>query len=89
MNEDAAPYGRSSEMSKQKPKKWDVYGVVLGTKYLGVFEAFSKEEAIEKALKSGEFYVSLCHQCSKEISDPEIQSADAEEVTSEKEEENQ
>jgi hypothetical protein len=64
---------------KLKVKKWRVYGAVFGTKYLGVFEAQTKEEAIEKALKSGEAHVSLCHQCAGEMSDPEIQSADAEE----------
>lgn len=58
--------------------KFRVSGTVVGSKYLGVFEAKTKEEAEEKALSSPEASVSLCHQCSSECEDPEIQEAHAE-----------
>lgn len=52
--------------------KYRAYGVVVGTKYLGEFEAKNKKEAERKALESDECYVSICHQCSGEIDEPEI-----------------
>ncbi|XUM19802.1 hypothetical protein ACRAVF_19240 [Bradyrhizobium oligotrophicum S58] len=57
--------------------KFCVYGSIVGTKYLGVFEAATKEEAEEKALHDAEG-PSLCHQCSDECEDPEIESVTAE-----------
>jgi hypothetical protein len=62
----------------KKKKTFSVYGVVTGSKYLGRFEANTKEEAIK--LASGEASVSLCHQCSDECEDPEIHEIVAEEV---------
>lgn len=53
-------------------KKWSVTGVVVGSKYLGVFEAETKEEAEQMALESEKAYCSLCHQCTDECEDPEI-----------------
>ena len=50
--------------------KYHVYGTVVGSKYLGEFEAASEEEAIEKA--SNEAYVSFCHQCSQECENAEV-----------------
>ncbi len=58
--------------------RYRVCGVVTGSKYLGEFEADSEAEAIEIALNSEESHVSLCHQCSSECEDPEIQEAFAE-----------
>lgn len=51
--------------------KWNVYGYVQGSKYLGEIEADTKEEAEKKA---GEIdtWISLCHQCASEIDDPQI-----------------
>ena len=57
--------------------KYRVCGHVSAGKYLGVFEADSKDEAIEKALNSEEACVSLCHHCSGEAEDPEIHEATA------------
>jgi hypothetical protein len=57
--------------------KFRVYGVVTGSKYLGKYEADSKEAAIAMALD--DCCVSLCHQCSRECEDPEIIKAVAEE----------
>ena len=59
-------------------RKFRVYGTVVGSKYLGIFEAESKEEAEEKALDTSS--VSLCHQCSEECEDPEISKTHAEEI---------
>jgi hypothetical protein len=57
---------------KRKEFVWDVYGAVVGSKYLGVFTAATSEEAVQKALRSEEASISLCHECSREISDPMI-----------------
>lgn len=58
--------------------RYRVRGTVIGTKYLGEFEANSEEEAVELALNSEEACVSLCHQCSGDCEDPEIHEANAE-----------
>lgn len=50
--------------------KYSVYGKVVATKYIGEFEADSEDEAIKMA--EDEAYVSVCHQCSSEVEDPEI-----------------
>ena len=63
-------------------KKFNVYGIVTGTKYLGQVEAETEEEAKEKAEGVGsylELHISLCHQCSREINDPEIHEVNVEE----------
>jgi len=59
-------------------KKWDVYGKVVGSKYLGVFEAETEAEAIELALESDAAHVSMCHQCSDHCESPEIDGGTAE-----------
>jgi hypothetical protein len=51
--------------------KWSVYGRVIGSKYLGTYEADSKEEAEDKAMEA-KGSVSLCHHCSSECEDPEV-----------------
>lgn len=61
--------------------KWRAYGKVAGTKYLGEVEADAEEQAIEKAEALGSCCVSLCHQCSDQCEDPEI-----DEITVEREE---
>lgn len=63
--------------SKKKNAVFDVYASVVGSKYLGKFEARSEEEAVQKALKSAAASISLCHQCADEVSDPEIDKATA------------
>lgn len=60
-------------------KKWTVTGVVTGSKYLGTFMAETAEEVVEMALESDAASCSVCHQCSNEVEDPEIQSAVASE----------
>lgn len=61
-------------------KKWQAYGVISGTKYLGEVEAETEEEAKEKAFALDAAWVSLCYQCSSQCSDPEIQDIELEEV---------
>ena len=58
--------------------KFRVYGVVTGGKYLGVVEADSAEEAVEKAGELDECCVSLCHQCASECDGAEISDLSAE-----------
>lgn len=65
--------------------KYLIYGKVVGTKYLGEVEADSEEEAIEKGWELDEACVCLCHQCSSECSDPEVDDIIAEEVEDDEE----
>lgn len=62
-------------------KKWRVSGTVVGSAYLGEFEAETKEEAEEMALNSDAASISFCWQCSDQCEDPEVQSVHADEVT--------
>lgn len=64
----------------KKLKRYMVTASVVGSKFIGYFEAESADAAIEQAGKSGRCGVSLCHECSSEISDPEIDELFAEEV---------
>jgi hypothetical protein len=60
--------------------KFSVYATVTGSKYLGDFEADTKEAAIEQAEASGAAWVSLCHQCDSECEDPQAHDLIAEEA---------
>lgn len=60
--------------------KWHVHGTIVGTKYLGIFEADTKEEAEDMAMESEASGVSLCHECSTECEDPQIDSVEASEA---------
>jgi hypothetical protein len=51
--------------------KWSVYGAIYATKFLGTFEAETAEQAEQIAMEQNGG-VSICHQCSGEISDPDI-----------------
>lgn len=51
--------------------KYSVYAKVVGSKYIGDFEAENPEAAIEAAEEAGATWVSLCHQCNSECEDPE------------------
>lgn len=52
--------------------KWECYAAVVGTKYLGQVDAETEEEAKEKALELDTCFVSVCHQCSSEVGDIDI-----------------
>lgn len=56
--------------------KWAAYGRVVGNKYLGTVDADTEEEAREKAFKLDACSISVCHQCSDQIEDPEISEVD-------------
>ena len=60
--------------------KFNVYATVTGGKYIGEFEAETKEKAIEMAQESDNASVSLCHQCSPECEDPECTEFHADQV---------
>lgn len=60
----------------RKMKRWHVYGHVTGTKYLGEVLAATAEEAKDIALRKA--YVSLCHHCSNQCGDPQIEEATVE-----------
>jgi hypothetical protein len=57
--------------------KYSVNAAVVGSKHLGVYEAKNEDEAIEKAMKENGS-VGMCHQCSSECEDPEINDVTAE-----------
>ena len=50
--------------------KFHVSGTVVGSTYIGEFEADTEREAVEKAAQ--EAHVSLCHQCCKNCENIEI-----------------
>lgn len=58
--------------------KFHVHGSVKASKYIGEYEAKTKEEAEEMAWKDA--YVSVCNQCSSQVEDPEIDELIVEEV---------
>lgn len=60
--------------------KYAVIGTVVGAKYLGDFEADTPEEAVEKAVEAAGGPVSLCHACSSECEDGEVQDGVADEI---------
>ncbi len=49
--------------------KYKIYGNYVFSKYLGEFEANTKEEAIEKALYDAEDSIELCASCSNQFED--------------------
>ncbi len=51
--------------------KFSVNATVIGSKHIGVFEADTAEKAIEIAQEQA--WVSVCHQCSHEINDPQLE----------------
>ena len=63
----------------QKLKKWRGNGRVVGGKYLGIVEAYTEAEAIEKF--EAEAFVRLCNQCADECEDPEVDNITVEEDT--------
>lgn len=52
--------------------KYRVYASIVGSKYLGEFEASSADEAVQRAAESDAGSISFCHQCSSECEDPEV-----------------
>lgn len=58
--------------------KFRVHGRVIGSVYMGEYEADTPEEAKQKA--DDAFSVSLCHQCSSSCEDPVAEAVEAEEV---------
>lgn len=51
--------------------KFRVSATVVGSKYIGEFEAETAEEAEVMAWQSGNAHVSMCHECTDECEDPE------------------
>lgn len=57
-----------------------IVGAVSASKYLGTYEATNAEEAIAKMLEAETYSVSVCHQCSGDVEDPEIHTVYVENV---------
>jgi hypothetical protein len=58
--------------------KYRVYGKVVGTKYLGMFEAENERDAIEKGFESDDVSITLCHSCEDQVDGLEVEDAHAE-----------
>ena len=63
---------------------YNVYGSIVGTKYLGQVEAESDAEALKKATsfeaqKKLQAGISLCHECNRDIGNLEIDDITVEE----------
>jgi hypothetical protein len=52
--------------------RWHAHAAVAGSKYLGVVEADTQEEAERKAWELDSACVNLCHHCSDECEDGEV-----------------
>ena len=52
-------------------KKWSVSASVVGTKWIGDYDAETGEEAIKMAYNDA--HVSLCHACASECEDPAVE----------------
>lgn len=51
--------------------KFDVFASVVGTKFIGTFDAETAEGAIALAEESDETSVIFCHQCARQCEDPQ------------------
>ncbi len=60
--------------------KYRVYAIMTASKPLGEFEAKDANEAEKKAMKEGDDYAPLCHQCSNEIDLGDIYEYEVEKV---------
>lgn len=62
--------------------KYQVIGVMTATTIIGEYEADSKEQAMEMANndRQGNWYPSVCHQCTREIELSEIHKTYAEKI---------
>lgn len=57
---------------------WNVSGTVVGSTYVGEFEAETAAAALRQAWKKAD--ITLCHECAREVSDPEVAELVAENV---------
>jgi len=57
---------------------WHVSGTVVGSTYVGEFEAETASAALGQAWKKAG--ITLCHECAREVSDPEVNELVAENV---------
>lgn len=58
--------------------RYSVSGAVHGSTWIGEYDANTPEEAIELAYNDAG--ISLCHECARKISDPEVLELTAEDV---------
>lgn len=68
-----------TEKSGYMPK-YEVWGRVVGSKYIGSYEASTEEEAIANALEDGDAYVSVCHSCVGEVNEAVVDELSAEKI---------
>lgn len=58
--------------------KYSISASVVASKHIGEYEAETEEQAIEMAWKDAS--VSVCHYCSRQIDEPEIEELHAEKI---------
>ena len=63
---------------RKKIKTFSVCAVIVESKFIGHFQAESEEQAIKMAREEAD--ISLCHHCSAECENAEIEELRAEEV---------
>lgn len=56
--------------------KFQGFGTVTGSKYLGEVEAENAEEAKKLFEDCGNGIIALCHSCSRECEDPQVTDID-------------
>jgi hypothetical protein len=63
-------------------KKYNVYGIMTASIFIGEYEAESQEEAEDMANRdsNANWMPSLCHQCSNEIDLGDVYKTEVEEV---------
>ena len=61
--------------------KFSVYALYTASRHIGEFVAETADEAEVLADKEGDFSVSICHQCSREIDIGDCYKTEVEEIT--------
>lgn len=57
--------------------RYHINAAIAGSKYIGDVDAENAEDAIFRGYEMKECFVSVCHQCSRQIEDPEVISLSA------------
>lgn len=58
--------------------KYSVHATIVGSKFLGEFDAETAEEAERLAVQSDAARMCLCHQCSSQVDGLQVEEASAE-----------
>lgn len=64
------PADKFDEAAPKKLRRWSLSGRVVASTYIGEVEAETEEQAVAMGFRKA--HVSVCHQCSDDIQDPEV-----------------